>query len=82
MEINSLINWLKENKNSAKRDTSHFKIHLLSEISLNMEINVLKFITTSLKVFGSAIIKFDVWISAIPQSSYQQNLSSALQSRT
>ena len=49
-----------ENKNRAKRETSHFKINLLSEISPNTEFNMLKFITTSLKVLGSATIKFDV----------------------
>ena len=43
---------MKENENKAKRDTSHFKIYLLSEISQNTEFNMLKFITTSFKVSG------------------------------
>ena len=52
---------MKENKNRAKRDTSHFKIHLLTEISPNTEFNMLKFITTYLNALGSARIKTPIW---------------------
>ena len=43
---------------------------------------MLKVITTSLEVLSSATIKFDVLITTVPESSYQQKVSLAQQSQT